>query len=44
MSDHKDVTHFPKLGIAAVIVVEIVILFMYGFFTSYTAGSAVQKL
>lgn len=44
MSDHKDVTHFPKLGIAVVIVVEIVILFMYGFFTSYTSGTAIQRL
>lgn len=36
--------HYIKTGIAFVLVFEIVILFMYGFFTSYTVVSYTTKL
>lgn len=43
MADQKEVTHYPKLGIVAVVIFELVILFMYGFFTSYSSTIVTVK-
>lgn len=37
-------THYVKTGIAIVLIFEIVVLFMYGFFTSYTVVNYTTKL